>query len=59
VENSFLKVINLNFYLKINSKVVDVRSSDSGIYVCVATNEAGTDQQAFTLLVLDILKYFN
>ena len=33
-------------------KVIDARSSDSGIYVCVATNEAGTDQQAFTLEVL-------
>uniref|UniRef100_A0A183BU16 Hemicentin-1 n=1 Tax=Globodera pallida TaxID=36090 RepID=A0A183BU16_GLOPA len=33
-------------------KVIDTRSSDSGIYVCVATNEAGTDQQAFTLEVL-------
>nr|CAD2157874.1 unnamed protein product [Meloidogyne enterolobii] len=43
VENSFLKV-------------VDVRSSDSGIYVCVATNEAGTDQQAFTLEVLVLPK---
>jgi hypothetical protein len=33
-------------------KIVDTQSSDSGIYVCVATNEAGTDQQAFTLEVL-------
>ncbi|KAL3123123.1 hypothetical protein niasHT_005056 [Heterodera trifolii] len=33
-------------------KVIDTRSSDSGIYVCEATNEAGTDQQAFTLEVL-------
>ena len=33
-------------------KVIDARSSDSGIYVCVATNEAGIDQQAFTLEVL-------
>ncbi|KAI1722964.1 immunoglobulin i-set domain-containing protein [Ditylenchus destructor] len=33
-------------------KIIDTRSSDSGIYVCVATNEAGTDQQAFTLEVL-------
>ncbi|KAL7070447.1 hypothetical protein ACQ4LE_010441 [Meloidogyne hapla] len=43
LENSFLKV-------------ADVRSSDSGIYVCVATNEAGTDQQAFTLEVLILPK---
>lgn len=33
-------------------KIIDSQSSDSGIYVCVATNEAGTDQQAFTLEVL-------
>lgn len=33
-------------------QVVDARSSDSGIYVCVATNEAGTAQQAYTLEVL-------
>ncbi|CAJ0933472.1 unnamed protein product, partial [Mesorhabditis belari] len=33
-------------------KVVDARSSDSGIYVCQATNEAGTAQQAYTLEVL-------
>ncbi|KHN71012.1 Hemicentin-2 [Toxocara canis] len=33
-------------------KVIETRSSDSGIYVCVATNEAGTAQQAFTLEVL-------
>ncbi|VDK53323.1 unnamed protein product [Anisakis simplex] len=32
--------------------VIETRSSDSGIYVCVATNEAGTTQQAFTLEVL-------
>lgn len=36
-------------------KIIDTRSSDSGIYVCVATNEAGTDQQAFTLEVLSEL----
>ena len=28
-----------------------MRNSDSGIYVCVAINEAGIDQQAFTLEV--------
>lgn len=33
-------------------QVIDTRSSDSGIYVCVATNEAGADQQAFTLEIL-------
>lgn len=33
-------------------KIIDTRSSDSGIYVCVATNEAGNDQQAFTLEIL-------
>ncbi|CAJ0583049.1 unnamed protein product, partial [Mesorhabditis spiculigera] len=33
-------------------KVVDSRSSDSGIYVCSATNEAGQAQQAYTLEVL-------
>ncbi|KAK0404392.1 hypothetical protein QR680_017436 [Steinernema hermaphroditum] len=33
-------------------KVIDTRTADSGIYVCVATNEAGIDQQAFTLEVL-------
>ena len=32
--------------------VIEVRSSDSGIYVCQATNEAGTTQQAYTLEVL-------
>ncbi|TKR80918.1 hypothetical protein L596_014894 [Steinernema carpocapsae] len=32
-------------------KVIDTRTADSGIYVCVATNEAGIDQQAFTLEV--------
>lgn len=32
--------------------VVEARSSDSGIYVCSATNEAGTSQQAYTLDVL-------
>ena len=53
----FLKLlIQKCLFKNINLKVVDVRSSDSGIYVCVATNEAGTDQQAFTLLVWDILK---
>uniref|UniRef100_A0A183D613 Ig-like domain-containing protein n=1 Tax=Gongylonema pulchrum TaxID=637853 RepID=A0A183D613_9BILA len=33
-------------------RILDARSSDSGLYVCVATNEAGTAQQAFTLEVL-------
>ncbi|KAI6172894.1 EGF-like domain-containing protein [Aphelenchoides besseyi] len=33
-------------------KIIDTHSSDSGIYVCVASNEAGTDQQAFTIEVL-------
>ncbi|KAK6759923.1 hypothetical protein RB195_021467 [Necator americanus] len=32
--------------------VIEARSSDSGIYVCAATNEAGTAQQAYTLEVL-------
>ncbi|KAM3729101.1 Hemicentin-2 [Dirofilaria immitis] len=32
-------------------RITDARSSDSGLYVCVATNEAGTAQQAFTLEV--------
>lgn len=41
-------------------KIIDTRSSDSGIYVCVATNEAGTDQQAFTLEVLSkiVIHYY-
>ncbi|VDN03058.1 unnamed protein product [Thelazia callipaeda] len=33
-------------------RLPDVRSSDSGLYVCMATNEAGSAQQAFTLEVL-------
>lgn len=32
-------------------RITDARSSDSGLYVCMATNEAGTAQQAFTLEV--------
>uniref|UniRef100_A0A1I7X454 Hemicentin-1 n=1 Tax=Heterorhabditis bacteriophora TaxID=37862 RepID=A0A1I7X454_HETBA len=32
--------------------IIEARSSDSGIYVCAATNEAGTAQQAYTLEVL-------
>ncbi|WKY14383.1 hypothetical protein Q1695_000157 [Nippostrongylus brasiliensis] len=32
--------------------VIEARSSDSGIYVCEATNEAGTARQAYTLEVL-------
>uniref|UniRef100_A0A0R3RPP0 Hemicentin-1 n=1 Tax=Elaeophora elaphi TaxID=1147741 RepID=A0A0R3RPP0_9BILA len=32
-------------------RIMDTRSSDSGLYICVATNEAGTAQQAFTLEV--------
>ncbi|KAJ1352359.1 hypothetical protein KIN20_008682 [Parelaphostrongylus tenuis] len=32
--------------------VIEARSSDSGIYVCSATNEAGSEQQAYTLEVL-------
>jgi len=32
--------------------VKQVKVADSGIYVCTATNEAGTDQQAFTLEVI-------
>ncbi|EFO26419.1 hypothetical protein LOAG_02064 [Loa loa] len=32
-------------------RITDARSSDSGLYVCLATNEAGTAQQAFTLEV--------
>nr|CDJ97202.1 Immunoglobulin I-set and Immunoglobulin domain containing protein [Haemonchus contortus] len=32
--------------------ITDVRSSDSGIYVCEATNEAGIARQAYTLEVL-------
>jgi Immunoglobulin I-set domain len=32
--------------------VKQVKVTDSGIYVCTATNEAGTDQQAFTLEVI-------
>ncbi|KAL3989826.1 Immunoglobulin I-set domain family protein [Acanthocheilonema viteae] len=35
-------------------RIMDTRSSDSGLYVCVATNEAGTAQQAFTLEVFVI-----
>ncbi|KAI6230583.1 Hemicentin-2 [Aphelenchoides fujianensis] len=33
-------------------KIIDTHSTESGIYVCVSSNEAGTDQQAFTLEVL-------
>ncbi|VDL71890.1 unnamed protein product [Nippostrongylus brasiliensis] len=36
--------------------VIEARSSDSGIYVCEATNEAGTARQAYTLEVLVSLK---
>ncbi|VDO31478.1 unnamed protein product [Haemonchus placei] len=32
--------------------ITDVQSSDSGIYVCEATNEAGIARQAYTLEVL-------
>ncbi|KAK6060663.1 immunoglobulin I-set domain protein [Cooperia oncophora] len=32
--------------------IIEARSSDSGIYVCEATNEAGTARQAYTLEVL-------
>jgi ribosomal protein L11 len=32
--------------------VAGVRAADSGIYICVATNEAGVVQQAFTLEVI-------
>lgn len=32
--------------------ITNVRSSDAGIYVCVATNEIGSVQQAYTLEVL-------
>ncbi|VIO88235.1 Uncharacterized protein BM_BM11652 [Brugia malayi] len=35
-------------------KIIDSRSSDSGLYVCIATNEAGIAQQAFTLEVFVI-----
>ncbi|CAI5454961.1 unnamed protein product [Caenorhabditis angaria] len=35
-----------------NLTVFEARSADSGIYVCAATNEAGTAQQAYTLEVL-------
>ncbi len=42
--NNFLRLQTLS--------VLETRSSDSGIYVCVATNEAGTAQQAYTLEVL-------
>ncbi|GMT05475.1 hypothetical protein PENTCL1PPCAC_27649, partial [Pristionchus entomophagus] len=32
--------------------IVEARSSDSGLYVCQAVNEAGSSQQAYTLEVL-------
>ncbi|VDK82636.1 unnamed protein product [Litomosoides sigmodontis] len=35
-------------------RIMDARSSDSGLYICVAVNEAGIAQQAFTLEVFVI-----
>lgn len=47
VETSYRYVVNES-----TLKIIDARSSDSGIYICVAKNEAGVDQQAFTLEIL-------
>uniref|UniRef100_A0A0N5BTT6 Down syndrome cell adhesion molecule-like protein Dscam2 n=1 Tax=Strongyloides papillosus TaxID=174720 RepID=A0A0N5BTT6_STREA len=33
-------------------KIIDTRLTDIGIYICFAENEAGQDQQAFTLEIL-------
>ena len=45
---------NIRYMIEKNTlKIVDTRSdSDSGIYLCMAQNEAGSVQQAFTLEVL-------
>ncbi|KAE9546275.1 hypothetical protein FO519_010513, partial [Halicephalobus sp. NKZ332] len=45
---------NIRYMIEKNTlKIVDTRSdSDSGIYLCMAQNEAGSVQQAFTLEVM-------